>query len=76
MLQALVRWKVQYSRMFQVTRGTRQASILSLQIFNIFIDGLMRKLQSANNRMSISNDNFTSFTYAADVTVFGVTCHI
>jgi hypothetical protein len=72
-LQALVRWKGQYSRMFKVTRGIRQGSILSPQLFNICIDGLMKKLHSANNGVSIGNDNYTSFAYADDVTVFSAT---
>ena len=37
-LNAVVKWNGSYSKSFCVTRGTRQGSVLSSYLFNIFIN--------------------------------------
>ena len=72
-LRAVVKWKGQYSHIFTVTRGTRQGSILSPQLFNIFIDDLLQSLQHVKKGVSIGYSNYSSFAYADDVTVYSST---
>ena len=69
-LRAVVRWNNQYSNVFTIGCGTRQGSILSPQLFNIFIDGLLKELSATNSGVSIGNEDFNSYAYADDVTLF------
>ena len=52
-LQACIKWRHMYSRYFAVTKGTRQGSVLSPQLFNIFIDGLLQELHESNDKVRI-----------------------
>jgi hypothetical protein len=72
-LKATVKWEGQYSTYFTITKGTRQGSVLSPYLFNIFIDDLLVKLESAKNGVSIGPHNYNSFAYADDITVFSAT---
>ena len=72
-LRAVVRWNNQYSNVFTIGCGTRQGSILSPQLFNIFIDGLLKELSATNSGVSIGNEDFNSYAYADDVTLFCAT---
>ena len=68
-LRAMVKWKGTFSNTFNVTRGTRQGSILSPCIFNYFLDGLLIKLNESNDCINIRDVHLNSFAYADDVTL-------
>ncbi len=72
-LSASVKWNGEYSTVFNVTKGTRQGSILSPYFFNIFLNDLLVDLKSSNYGVSIGNLLFNSYAYADDVTVFSAT---
>ena len=68
-LKATVKWQGSFSAYFNVTKGTRQDSILSPYFFNIFIDDLLLELQATNSGVAIGDVLINSFAYADDVTV-------
>ena len=45
-MRSIVRWNNEYSHHFSITRGTKQGSVLSPTLFNIFINGLLIKLDN------------------------------
>ena len=72
-LKCTIKWNGNFSRVFNVSRGTRQGSILSPLIFNIFIDDLLKQLHSNNNGVRIGGFKCNSFAYADDITLICTT---
>jgi len=72
-LKATVRWNNVYSDYFDVTRGTRQGSVLSPQLFNIFINDLLIQLDTCTDKVAIGNCSLNSFAYADDVNLLCTT---
>lgn len=68
-LKAAVKWRKTTSDLFVVSRGTRQGSVLSPHLFNIFIDGLLSELRNCPEQVRIGPCQMNSFAYADDITV-------
>jgi len=72
-LKATIKWNGTHSRYFPVSRGTRQGSLLSPQLFNIFIDNLLRDLCESDDRVCIGNNSLNTFAYADDINLLCTT---
>ena len=72
-MECIVRWDGSSSPPFKVYRGTRQGSILSPSLFNVFINDLLIELSSCTAGVRLDRDFWNSFAYADDITVFGLT---
>ena len=72
-MECIVRWDGSSSQPFKVYRGTRQGSILSPSLFNVFINDLLIELSSCTAGVRLDRDLCNSFAYADDITVFGLT---
>ena len=58
---------------FRVTRDTRQGSILSPVLFNLFLSGLMLELSLCKHGVRVGNHLYNSFVYADYVSLFNTT---
>ena len=64
-----VKWGVCISDSFKVTNGVRQGSILSPQLFNIYIDGLSDILNKSSVGGSIGGKRINHMLYANDLCI-------
>ena len=66
-LCAAVRINGKYGTHFKISKGTRQGSVLSPYIFNIFIDDLLKELEHSPCGVRIGSSKFNSMAYADDI---------
>ncbi len=71
-LKGVVKWNGSFSNVFDVTRGTRQGSVLSPYLFNIFLNDLLIQLKESKFGVNIGNRIYNSFSYADDISLFSV----
>ena len=64
-----VSWGACISYSFEVTNGVRQGGILSLQLFNIYIDGLSNILYKSSIGGSIDGKQINHMLYADDLCI-------
>ena len=69
-LNAVIKWNGSYSKPFDVTRGTRQGSVLSPYLFNIFINQLLLDLNNCDAGVRIGDTLYNYMDYADDITLF------
>ena len=69
-LNAVVKWNGSYSKSFCVTRDTRQGSVLSPCLFNLFINQLLLDLNNCDAGVRIGDTLYNSMAYADDITLF------
>ena len=66
-MKCVVQWDGTHSQCSRVLRGTKQESILSPTIFNIFINDLLVELSTSGVGIRIGDELFNSFAYADDI---------
>ena len=66
----MVKWNGKYSKLLNVTRGTRQGSVLSPYLFNVFINQRSVTLQNVDTGIVIGDSIYNSIAYADDVSLF------
>ncbi len=66
--KAVVRWDGKFSSTFDISRGTKQGSVLSPVLFNIFIDDLLIQLKNSKVGIRIGPGIYIALAYADNVT--------
>ena len=64
-----VEWNGKKSRMFSVTNGVRQGSVLSGLFFNVYLDDLLIEVSNQNIGCTIANKRLNIFAYADDIII-------
>ena len=60
-------WGNTFSSLFSLSNGVKQGGILSLTLFNIYIDGLSTSLNSSNIEGHIGSNLLNNLCYADDI---------
>ena len=65
--ECTVRWGRETSKPFKVSNGVRQGGILSPLLFNLYVDGLSRKLTKVNVGCKLNGHTMNHLLYADDL---------
>ena len=68
-----MRWGNKLSNKFKITKGMKQGSILSPQMFNKFINDLLTKLKSMDTGVRIYDFHLNMLAYANDLNLVSTT---
>jgi len=68
-----IKWHGNFSDSFQVSRGTKQGSILSPIFFNYFISDLLKELRCKKDGVCIDDKCYNNFAYADDLSLLATT---
>ena len=68
--EATVKWENRTSKVFNISRGMKQGSLVSPTLFNVFIDDLLHDLKNTDCGIRVDDLLLNSCTYADDVTLF------
>ena len=71
-MRATIRLNNKFSQFLNITKGTRQGSVLSPHLFNVFID-LMRDLEGCPYGLRIGSLKINTAGYADDITLIAST---
>ena len=72
-MRATIRLNNEFSQFLNITKGTRQGSVLSPHLFNVFIDDLMRDLEGCPYGLRIGSLKINTAGYADDITLIAST---
>ena len=71
---ATVKWNNSESESFNISNGVKQGAIISAPLFAIYIDPLIRKLNTTKAGCFIGNICANAFAYADDVVILSPSC--
>ena len=63
------------SKVFKISQGTRQGSIISPWLYSVYINDLLNELCSSEYSLAISDVNVTCPTQADDICLLSLTKH-
>lgn len=69
-MTAQVRLDGSFSDVFSISRGTRQGSCASPTFFTLFLDDLLEELGRCESGLRLEGEQYNSFAYADDVSLF------
>ena len=70
-----VKWENTISNFFSLTSGVRQGGILSPALFSVYVDDVLKKLESSKLGCFIKNMCANSFMYADDLILLSISIH-
>ena len=74
--QARVCWNNCNSQYFNVGNGIKQGGVLSPILFNLYIDGLLIRLQKSSAGCHMNNIYMGALSYADDITISCLVCMV
>ena len=70
-----IKWSNAQSEKFFIRNGVKQGGILSLKLFDIYLDSLLTELRNSKIGCHVGNVCFNSFAYADDIALLSPSLH-